>query len=1311
MRITNGGCFVEVKENVSFLLLRLFICKLICQRKIVSAFIVAVLMMLFTSYTCFATEVIPAKKVLIISSYGQDHPGTKAFIEGIKNRLNELTNWRVDYSYEYLEVARYDLDDTYVKRLSTFLKEKYTNDRPDLIIVQNSPAVNFVIKYGEPILSDIPVIFCGDQRDGFADETLPVNSTSVMGVFNNKKAVEVILQTKPNTKKIYVVIGDSEAERRTLSIFSQDVAVFKEQVEFVYLNKLSFAEMSKEIRSVRGDAAILYFYLYKDVAGYNLTTSEAFKIIYDEAHVPVYSTSTSYIGLGTVGGYMFSPQILGERVAEQVVDVLRGKQQTALGVVKVATSEYWFDWRELARWRIDEAKLPPGSNVEFEKASFWKLYKWYILFGIALLVLETILIVTMLISHSRRKKAEAAIFLLNAQLEDKVRERTSQLADTNQFNTTVLNSSPAGILIFDHTGKCIFANSCADRIFQVPGRELVGCSFKEVHAWNKEVFLEAVYQTMLTGEEGKMVIDLSKVEDTSLWLECNFIRFFLADEPHLLLFVNDMTEIKEYEHRLQKAKEVAENATKVKGEFLANMSHEIRTPMNAIIGFSRLSLKTDLSEKQRDYITKIKGSAKSLLGVINDILDFSKIEAGRLEIETINFQLDEVMENVMNMVVVRAEKKGIKLLRVIGDDVPSALVGDPFRLGQVLINLVNNAVKFTEDGFVSVTAQLVIQDERHCIVRFIVQDTGVGIAEEQRETLFEAFSQADSSITRRFGGTGLGLSISKNLVEMMGGVITVESEVGKGSTFAFTATFLRQSKEWNKPQLVMAPDLTKLKTLVVDDNEQDGQILFEKLKSFGIEANIVTSGEEALQEIEQSQSSKPYDLVLMDCKMPGMGGVATVKRIKNNSSRGHTPFIIMVTAFGREEVMKQAEKVGANGFLVKPVDVSLLFDTITQGFEQDFVPATTKTLGKNSYQESREMVAGTKVLLVEDVILNQEVAKEILEGAGLIVKIASNGHQALELLKQADYDIVLMDVQMPIMGGYEATRLIRTMEKYDKLPIIAMTAHAIGEAREECLDAGMDDYISKPIDPEQLFSVIVRWVKPGIKERSNERARKDNDFQKERMDAGFPKNLPGLDIESGLKRLNGNKNLYRQLISEFAKTYKGVVEEIRDAINKGELHIAEFLAHRVKGIGGNLSAYEVQHAAYNLEVGIVGERTESFEELLLALKESMHPVILSAASLEVHTEAKQLQPNLPIDIDRVASLIEDMEYLLLTYNSDAERCLELIKESIGSTRFQKEIKEIEEYILQFDFDNAIEPLKRIALEINRSLGGVDDGAK
>ena len=752
------------------------------------------------------------------------------------------------------------------------------------------------------------------------------------------------------------------------------------------------------------------------------------------------------------------------------------------------------------------------------------------------------------------------------------------LQESEQLFRSIFENAPVGISLYNVPKRQYFTNRALHEMLDCTSEDL-----NSVEKWDQLVHLDERasgaerYLDLLGGKSGNDEWEqrLVRRDGSIVITDASFsvIRDTAGNPLYLLNMTKDVTDRKRAEADLVAAKEEAVAATKAKSDFLANMSHEIRTPMNAILGMTHLAMKTELTEKQRDYLTKIKVAAQALLGIINDILDFSKIEAGKLEVENTEFRLDQVLEDLSSVVCQKAHDKNLELLISSPKNLPRNLVGDPLRLGQILINLVNNAVKFTERGEVLVTLALEEQLADRVKVKFSVRDSGIGMTREQSAKLFQAFSQADTSTTRKYGGTGLGLSISKRLVEMMEGSIWAESEPGAGSTFHFTAWFGIGSEDTH---MRFIPDLAGIRALVVDGNAWAREILTEALRGFALRADSVSSGEDAVREIAASDSPDPYRLVLMDWHLPGMDGLQASRIIKRNHRLQHIPKIVMVTEFGREDIRTQAEEIGIDSYLLKPVNQSLLYDTLVDlfGFARPEGHGPLERKDDGTVYDAR----GIRVLLVEDNEINQQVATELLESAGAIVTVANHGGEAVKILTERDsapaFDVVFMDLQMPEMDGFTATTLLRRIPHLQKVPIIAMTAHALVEERQLCLKAGMNDHVSKPIDPDNLFSTLMRWTKPcpqqAIESQESFAPIKGPD------EVVLPE-IAGIDLADGLKRVAGNRRIYSDLLSQFAATQGIAALQISTALLEGGEHkLAERIAHTVKGVAGNIGITEVQ---------------------------------------------------------------------------------------------------------------------------------------
>jgi len=644
----------------------------------------------------------------------------------------------------------------------------------------------------------------------------------------------------------------------------------------------------------------------------------------------------------------------------------------------------------------------------------------------------------------------------------------------------------------------------------------------------------------------------------------------------------------------------AETLARMRAEFMARMSHEIRTPMNAILGMSRLALMSEPSPKLRNYLGKILGAGEHLLGIVNDILDFSKIEAGRMTVESTPFALDGLLEHLAGIAAARLDARQVELVFRVAPDVPPQLVGDPLRLGQVLINLAGNAVKFTERGEIVVAVELAEPFDAgsgKARLRFSVSDTGIGMNAGQLAGLFQAFTQADSSITRKYGGTGLGLSISKQLVELMGGTMEVSSTPGAGSRFSFTVTLGAGSG--NAP----AGPLEQARVLVVDDSASAREALVEMLGACGIRAGAASSGEAALAMLAQAaDSGTPYQLVLMDYLMPGWDGVETIRRIRSDARLPATPAVLMVSVCTREGVMEEHGDVPLAGFLTKPVNPALLQHSVLQALHPELDLAAHEFDKAAAADLTR--LDGARILLVDDNANNREVALDFLEAARMRVDVAADGAEAVAMVRDADYDLVLMDIHMPVLDGLSAAREIRALPGRAALPIVAMTANAMSGDREKSLAAGMNDHVVKPIDPDLLFRALLRWIDPRSLAGRALPERVACPASGAPHDVALPA-LAGVDWKQALASAGGEPARLRRRLASFAREYGDAPRLIREALAGGADEVLLNLAHNLRSGATYIGAQLLARIAGDLELELRAGRRERLPllapELSLAL--------------------------------------------------------------------------------------------------------------
>ncbi len=742
---------------------------------------------------------------------------------------------------------------------------------------------------------------------------------------------------------------------------------------------------------------------------------------------------------------------------------------------------------------------------------------------------------------------------------------------------------------------------------------------------------------------------------------------------------------------MRRARELAEEASRMKSDFLANMSHEIRTPMNGIIGMTHLVLMTTMTSHQREYVKKIQLSGQHLLRIINDILDISKIEAGKLSIEQADFELETTLAGVVGVIGEKAGEKGLELILDIASDVPVNVIGDSLRLGQVLINYANNAIKFTEHGEIDIVVRAREIGTDSVLLWFAVRDTGIGLSEEQKKRLFTAFSQADTSTTRQYGGTGLGLAISKQLATMMGGEVGVDSAPGVGSTFWFTARL--GISHTPRRELLPEAELRGRRVLVVDDNDNARQVMNQMLRSMSFAVDVVSSGREAVAAVEQAdRDNAPYELVFMDWHMPAMNGVDACRRIKD-LALAEPPHLMLVTAYGREEVFHQAEDAGIRDVLIKPLNASTLFEAAMRALQGsaggDLRQAAELT---STALQSLAVIAGARILLVEDNEINQEVALDLLRHARLEVDLAENGQVALDRLQANDYALVLMDMQMPVMDGVEATRQLRRLPGLAALPVVAMTANAQAADRQRCQEAGMNDFIPKPIEPELLWQTLLKWIAP-----RHAAAAADSDSDMATAAVSTAPAAPALDlgvaaIDPGpaLRRMLGNTELYFATVRKFCRLQENTGQTMAAALDAGDWVTAQRQAHTLKIVAASIGAGRLAEQAAALEKALaerlpradadrhIGVIDGQLRELIAALRDKL-PAAPEAA--------------LP-DVAGAAAAVAELEQLLSESNPEAMACLERNAAALKVIIPAARLAQIETAVNAFDLDDALRLLRQ-----------------
>jgi len=801
--------------------------------------------------------------------------------------------------------------------------------------------------------------------------------------------------------------------------------------------------------------------------------------------------------------------------------------------------------------------------------------------------------------------------------------------------------------------------------------ELIGLAYFQVN--------DAIFQKFNSDIKNKLFVEAFIVLIIAMLVWYAAVR--LVKQLQLQISVRKQVEIE-----LRKAKEQAEAANEAKSQFLANMSHELRTPLNAVIGMSYMVLKGDLSSQQRDQMTKMDSSAHLLLNLINDILDFSKSESGNLQLENINFTVDEVLDNLHRLIVCKAEEKKLDVIFSVSEDVPQNLVGDPLRLGQVLLNLSTNAIKFTQQGTIVISIEIKEKLTNQIKLKFSVTDTGIGLAEHQQKKLFQSFSQVDSSTTRMYGGTGLGLAICKQLTELMQGDIWVDSQLGEGSTFSFTAVFSLGIKSNETIGLPM--ELKNMPVLVVDDNLVALEVFTNMLKTFSFDVYAASSAEQGMEIVDKmNEKGQPLKLILMDWRLPKMNGLDAARIIKGREDLKSTPKIILITAYTNDEVIDSAREY-FDAYLPKPLTHSYLCNSIVTLFGDTAnkkIPVIS-----TSETESHLLCPGVKLLLVEDNFINQEVAISILRETKIIVDVANDGFEAIDKIHSHNYDLVLMDIQMPRMDGFEATRAIRKDSKNDQLPIIAMTAHALQKDKDDCLNAGMNDFIAKPFVVDEFFVTIKKWIP---KEKLNLKSKNVITQLEENIGLSNSQSImelsdseiddSGIDIKQAIKRFKGDTVLLLKLLNIFAAKKATVIKEMSEHVKNNNWEQAGKIAHGIKGTSGNLCINSIFELSQKLEIALKQQATLQVNELLQQMLVEFELVnnLMQKLSIKMDTNienkaANSQHKNLSttiMDIDTVQELVKQLESLVNENNLNSKVLVEELNNSLSHPAFAAEL--------------------------------------
>jgi PAS domain S-box-containing protein len=1107
------------------------------------------------------------KKVLILNSYNPGMPWQVAVNRAIEGTFQADSGLTTELLSEYTGLSQHSGEE-YAKKLVTLYAHKYRGEDMDVVIALDNAVTDFIITYGEDLFPGVPVVFVAGGEDVESLGLRP-GMTGILENIDMKGTVDLALGIHPDTLNIAVISGASKTDRLYEAQARKVLQDYRSRYEVIHLNGLVMDDLLARLARLPENTVVLYLLTLVDGAGEAFIPKKILPKITQASNSPVYGLWDSLLGGGIVGGRLSSGEVAGTQAAAMALRILHGEQPKGIPPLRGAFAQM-FDWRELKRWTISEEGLPAGSDVRFKEISIWELYRREVSGIVAVMALGVAFIFILLIQLRKRRKTEALLKKAQEDLEHRVEERTSELKASEARAAAIIRMAVNGIITIDEMGVVYSFNPAAETIFGYEASEVIGNNvtmlmpepYKTEHPGYLRRYL-ATSDPHIIGIGREVRGRRKSGEIFPLDLAVSEVQ--LDDRRMFAGLISDITERKQTEEALHEAKAQAEQASRFKSEFLANMSHEIRTPLHAVLGMSHLALQTEPTAKQREYLESIETAGKSLLALVNDILDFSKIEAGKMRMEKVDFHLGEVLERVSSLLLPKAKEKGLAFLVSAGEDAPNALVGDPLRLEQVLVNLSGNALKFTESGEVAISVGVVDKEAERAKLRFSVRDTGIGLTKEQTQKLFQAFTQADGSTTRKYGGTGLGLSISRQLVSLMGGEIGVASEPGKGSNFYFTAVFDVQSADNVRIETVTAVDAGAM-----------------------------------------------------------------------------------------------------------------------------------------------DAIRGARILLAEDNPINKRIAIDLLENWGFDVLWAPDGKEVVRVALEGNFDLILMDIQMPEMDGYHATGRIRATGQSKDIPIVAMTAHAMAEERAKCLEAGMNDHLGKPFEPGELQAILVKWIKPG------EREVKPSSWEPATpvpgSEAILPEEVPGIDMKSALGRVEGNKGLLLSLLLDFRREFSDMTGKIGEALAAEDRDSGLALVHALKGMAGNISAKELYAASQRLEETLKQGQAAEVAERLDSLRLHMEHVLESIGKLEAATRKDLPTPEEGVaapDKELLAPALVELHDLMREGSMAAEESMASVKTLLAGTALQEKAERLAGYVSRFDYDRGVGLLEEIArdLEISLEEGG------